>query len=1691
MDGPLVQAMLRLALDERQTVLSVDGGIEALLGFSANDFLNATVRLKDRIHTGDADIAALLFSSLENNSGNFNIRLRHADGQIRCVRGEYTKQPPHAGGAASLYLLLQDAKSLWKSPNTAPLTANWRALMENTDDFIFFKDRNHVFTEASKKPVGIFAAGLQRQSVLGLTDYDLFPEKYADIYYRLEKQVFAGVPVASEVHESLKMDGSLALLDNHKYPIRNEAGEITGLFGVVRDVTRHHKDQQALNEAHQEYRNIFDGAVEGMFRSTIDGRALIANNSAARILGYESPEDVLASVKDLGHDVWVDPDERKRYLQTLIENAEHAVLGYECQFKRRDGTPIWVLINGRLVYAGNGQPAHHDGFFIDITKRKRAEAALRESEESLRESQSIAGLGSYVGELASGSWTSSDILDRMFGNGKEYVRNLEGWAARVHPDDRPMMVAFMNDEILSQHGSIDKEYRIVRHSDGAVRWVHDLGRLEVDGRGLPTRMLGTVRDITDRKKAEAALHASEDLLKESQRIAGLGTYITDLKRREWTSSEVLDQLFGIDKNYVRNINGWVGLVHPDEQEQMVAYFTNEVIGRRRPFDREFRIIRQTDLAVRWVHGRGRLELDAEGQPARILGTLQDITERKLIDAALRESQERLQLFVEHAPVALAMFNQEMRYVAVSHLWAMDHSIPDRDILGRSHYEINPHVPERWKDTHRRGLAGERQRVEEDRYDRADGSVQWLQWEIIPWRTANGAIGGIVMFYQDITRRKLTEAALRESEESLKESQRIAGLGSYVTDIDAGYWTSSDVLDQLFGIGKEYVRSVQGWADIVHPDDRAMMVAYLTDDVLGQGKAFEKEYRIVRQSDGAVRWVHGLGRLEFDAQGRPVKMHGTIKDITERQQHEIALRESKELLQLFIEHAPAGLAMFDREMRYLAASRRWLEMHALLDQDVIGRAHYEIFPELPEVWKEEHRRALAGEALHAGERSMLRGDDKMQWVMREIIPWRAGDGSVGGIIIFSVDITRQKENEERLQLAASLFTHAREGITITDPEGNILEVNEMFTRITGYTRDEALGKNPRMLKSGMQSPEFYQEMWSALSKEGHWSGEIWNRNKKGDAYAETLTITAVRDASGKLLQYVALFSDITQIKKHAQQLEHLTHYDALTNLPNRTLLADRLQLAMAQAKRRKQVLAVAYLDLDGFKEINDKYGHDAGDRLLTSLAFNMKCALREGDTLARLGGDEFVAVMVDLGDAAASATVLAQLLEAAAEPVQVGDLALCVSASVGVTFYPQREEADADLLLRQADQAMYQAKLAGGNHYHVFDPDHDESLRGRHENLEHIRHALAEHELVLYYQPKVNMRSGKVVGVEALIRWQHPERGLLPPGMFLPVIEDHPLAVEVGEWVIDSALSQMDVWRAAGLEMPVSVNVGALQLQQADFVDRLSSLLSAHPQVKPFSLEIEVLETSALQDVVQTSQVLNACNNIGVSFALDDFGTGYSSLTYLKRLPASVLKIDQSFVSDMLDDPENLNILEGVLSLASAFHRQVIAEGVETVEHGLMLLQLGCEVAQGYGIARPMPAADFPGWLSNWRPDPRWAEASLVQPGSRALLYARVEHRAWLASFEAWLQGTRHSLPSLDERQCRFGKWLEAEKQMDGPQKPALQSVEAVHGRFHQLADAIFTAQTQGRTQDGLGRLGELQGLSNDLLEKLEELRQHP
>jgi diguanylate cyclase (GGDEF)-like protein/PAS domain S-box-containing protein len=684
------------------------------------------------------------------------------------------------------------------------------------------------------------------------------------------------------------------------------------------------------------------------------------------------------------------------------------------------------------------------------------------------------------------------------------------------------------------------------------------------------------------------------------------------------------------------------------------------------------------------------------------------------------------------------------------------------------------------------------------------------------------------------------------------------------------------------------------------------------------------------------------------------------------------------------------------------------------------------------------------------------------------------------------LDRIQTAQAKLRQAASVFEYANEGIVITTAAGEIVEVNSAFTRITLYAREEALGKNPRMLQSGRHGSEFFAAMWQALRSRGHWSGEIWNRRKNGEVYPELLTISAIKGEKGDPQGYVALFYDISQIKEQQRQLEHLAHFDALTTLPNRTLLADRMQQAMRQGERRRSQVAAVFLDVDSFKTINDTYGHAIGDKLLVALAGRLLECLREGDTLARLGGDEFVVVLCDLHETAAAIPIVDRLLQAAAAPLSVDSLLLSASVSIGVSFYPQAENVDADQLLRQADQAMYIAKQSGKNRYHLFDAEQDRLLRGRHESIERIRTALENGELALFYQPKVSLRSGAVVGFEALMRWHDPERGLIPPGQFLPLIENHDLNIALGDWVIENALLQMEAWHAHGHALPVSVNIAGRQLQAPEFFNKLKAALSLHPAVSN-QLELEVLESSALDDMIHVAQIMERCKEAGAGFALDDFGAGYASLTYLKRLPAQTLKIDQGFVREMLESPDDLAILQGIVVLAESFGRSIVAEGVETSSHSEMLLRLGCDLAQGFAIARPMPADAVIDWLDHWKPEGMWHKPARAERGEMPMLQAMAEIGAWVATLRRHLHDAAVPPPPLDHVGCRFAAWLSKVNTLLLANAEAKSRIQGLHQEMHRCAAELVKLANTGRRVEAGNRFGEIESRRDALINAVQGL----
>lgn len=680
-------------------------------------------------------------------------------------------------------------------------------------------------------------------------------------------------------------------------------------------------------------------------------------------------------------------------------------------------------------------------------------------------------------------------------------------------------------------------------------------------------------------------------------------------------------------------------------------------------------------------------------------------------------------------------------------------------------------------------------------------------------------------------------------------------------------------------------------------------------------------------------------------------------------------------------------------------------------------------------------------------------------------------------------------KERLQLAAGVFEHAQEGIIITDAQGNIVEANDTFLSLTGFPRHEVLGRNPRFLSSGSQDQGFYREMWQSLSECGFWRGELLNKRKDGTYYVQQSSISAVRSPEGNVTHYIGLSSDISALKESQLKLEQMAYFDTLTGLPNRRMLSDRLQLATAFAQRNESLLAVCYLDLDGFKPVNDTWGHAAGDRLLIETAHRLSACLRGGDTVCRLGGDEFVVLLGGLQHLDECEIALERLRDAICMPFPVSEGEARLSVSIGVTLFPL-DTADPDTLIRHADQAMYISKQNGRNRFTIFDAEHDRLTEVRRESREGILQAFARNEYLLHFQPKVNMRTGAVVGAEALIRWQHPERGLLQPAEFLPVIDFVGLQKELGEWVMHTALQQMERWIADDLRVKISVNIAAQQLQSAEFVELLRGMLARHPLVPPEQLELEILETAALDDLRQVSSVIDACRALGVKFAIDDFGTGYSSLTYLKQLQAGTLKIDQTFVRDMLEDPDDLAIVDGVIGLATAFRREVVAEGVETPAHGRMLMQLGCDLAQGYGIARPMAPEQFPAWVGQWRQPEAWRNVAIWPREDLPLLTVEIDHLRWMREFAAVLQGEHDaeaSWPQLDHRECRFGQWLRGGGKSRYARFSAYSLMVEAHAEVHNVGADIKLLHANN-PESARAQSEQLYACRDHLLETLVKLR---
>jgi diguanylate cyclase (GGDEF)-like protein/PAS domain S-box-containing protein len=817
--------------------------------------------------------------------------------------------------------------------------------------------------------------------------------------------------------------------------------------------------------------------------------------------------------------------------------------------------------------------------------------------------------------------------------------------------------------------------------------------------------------------------------------------------------------------------------------------------------------------------------------------------------------------------------------------------------------------------------------------------------------------------QDVTERRHAQEE-REFQTALLATQQEASPDAILlVDPNGRILSFNQKFIELWGIDEGLARagddepvlqSVVGQME--HPEAFLAKVRHLYEhkDEKSHDELETRDGRTIDRYSAPVTGTNGrfLGRVWY------------FRDVTERRRNETRLRESEQRFRQMAQTIGEVFWMASRDAAstlYVSPAFEAIWGRSIADlHDDPGLWLSAIHPDdLPHVLR--GLEGLAEGVPYDIDYRIRRPDGEQRWINDRGYPLRDRAGEVVLTSGVATDVTRRKETEEAVRLSAKAFESIADGVIVTDANQRIVSVNPAFTSITGYAEAEILGRTPRFLQSGRHDAAFYGAMWEQIRRDGHWRGEIWDRRKDGEVYPELLSVSTVRDAAGSITHYVGVCTEISSLKEYEARLHHQAHHDALTGLPNRIAYQQRLAEALARARRHGHSVAVMLLDLDHFKTINDSLGHAAGDALLETVATRLQAGIRETDTLPRFGGDEFAVLLDSVRDGQAAARVARTLLEALSQPYQVAGQEFSVTASIGVTCYPQ-DGLEPDLLFKNADVAMYRAKTEGRNRYQFFSEDMNERALETLVMANSLRLALKRGELLLHYQPLHDLSSGRPTGVEALVRWQHPELGLVPPARFIPVAEETGLIEAIGEWVLRAACKQMRAWLDRGLPLArIAVNLSARQFRNPDLVERITVVL-AETGLPARHLELEVTESMVMEKPEDAARVLARLKAMGITIAIDDFGTGYSSLSYLKRLPIDRLKIDRSFVHGIPKEADDVAIIKAIISMAKSLKLRLVAEGIETPGQRLFLELEGCDEGQGFLFARPVPAREIEGLI---------------------------------------------------------------------------------------------------------------------------------
>jgi diguanylate cyclase (GGDEF)-like protein/PAS domain S-box-containing protein len=1528
-----------------------------LTGLHPEEIIENAAPLLNRIHPEDIET---FFTSAENASKtmapwHLEFRLEHPDKNQIWI--EWKATPVQQDGALFWHGILLDI--------TERKTKQWRldlletALNQSTDAVFLINEQLHF---EYVNDVACHNLSYCRDELLGMKPSDIDPKFDPNSASTKMQHTLIGKSICFESHHLTK-DGRLlpveidsALVEFH--------GQRFNLF-IARDISERRRILEELQRSEQAYRHLVENLPDHVARWDTEGRYLYINPSLESYLSVSAEEVLGKTVRELFP-----------FLANELEPCTASVTA--------TGEP--AFLQRLTVPDANGETLFHDLKLVpefddnnrvtsvlslgrDMTDFYRAQDIFTASEREMR-------LLQHAINASSDSIFVIDEQLRFISVNDAACRSL-GYSL----DELVGLTALDIDADITQE-DLDKSVQEIDEFGSDKPVIFETRHRSKDGCIFPVEIASTsffedgrryaisvARDISERKRAQQALTQSEQAFRSLAESSPDGIMRVDLN------------------HHIRYLN-----------HKLVQYLeldsADEVIGRR-PTEvwHDGRFLAVEKAATRAIEAGESVSVElttvtADGSigyrqilvvPERdtsgcIIGTLafgRDIT-------TLRQNERRLQYFVDNLPGMAYTFQLS------------------RDGKGSFPY-ISPRVEEFYGLTpeeaqedmatlHSHAHPEDRLRIEvavaesarnlspfhiECRISPSGMPERWLDIRSVPERQADGSIlwTGIML---DITERKQASEQLRQREQEFRT------LAENIPD-NVVRW---DTQGRYLYLNPTHERTLKRHAQdlLGKPIGEAFpnlfpKVETGIAQVVTTGNPATVQHQPVMVEQDEVR-LHDIKMVpECDNSGRVVSVLALGRDMTDLYRLQEAVTASEQIFRSLAENIPDLVVRYDANCRRTFVSPfnerlTNVDLDRVLDNSPLEHWILTTDKKDAATFQAHLQQVLDSGQMDEWELTFSKTNGEVITLEFRATPEFGPDGKTTGALTMARDITARRAMEQQLRMAASVFDTTKEGIIITDPRGRIFDTNPAFSSITGYARDDALGQRPCLLIPDLHNQSAYRNIWSNLRRDGRWSGEIVSRRKNGERYYLQLCVTAIHDESGKPSYYTTIFSDSTQLKLHEQQLQHIAYHDALTGLPNRLLLGDRLSLAITQARRSGKLLAVLYLDLDNFKPINDNFGHDVGDRVLVEVAQRLSNSLRDSDTVARLGGDEFVALLADLSDLSECGVTAHRLLDSIAQPIILGEHRLCLSASIGISRYPDDGSTDTDILLRYADQAMYLAKTAGRNQFLFYGEDLRCQAQNNTQIIHDLRLALEQAQISVHYQPIINMATGQVVKAEALARWEHPEQGIIPPSVFIPAAENSSLIHKIGDLMFEQSVRVAHIWNKQIVSAPdepwrISINLSPRQFFHRDGVSSWVQHLMER-EISGEMVTAEITEGLLLEDRPEVLQQLNQLRDMGMTISLDDFGTGYSALSYLKKFDIDYLKIDRSFIRHITNDSNDRAIVEAIIVMAKRLGIKLVAEGVETRSQSALLTAADCDMAQGYWYAKPMPEAKFLTFVSQFR-----------------------------------------------------------------------------------------------------------------------------